>query len=272
MKGVVAEAGFVALLEQVERDRGFACSSYKHSCLRRRIRGRMRLRGVETFEQYSSLIEREPREMDKLVDALTINVTRFFRNQPVWEAVATRVVPAVWASELDEIRAWSAGCASGEEAYSLAMLFHRHAAVSGMLAQIDRVMVTGTDVDAAVLRAAATPSYSEADIAEVPEELRSRYFPATPPFLPAHGVRRLVRFARHDLLTDACPGAPQHVIMCRNVLIYFDRPVQEQVIRRLWESLAPGGYLILGRVESLLGMAAGFERISPKERIFRKHR
>ena len=262
--------GFVALLEQIEQERGFACSAYKHGCLRRRIRTRMRLRGIESFEEYGSLIEGDAREMDKLIDALTINVTRFFRNRPVWDLVASKVIPALWSIETPDIRVWSAGCASGEEAFSAAMLFHRHAAVNGMLAQIDRVRVTGTDVDSDALRRAAAMQYSEPDLAEVPEALRARYFPAAPPFHPAAGVRRMVRFVRHDLLVDAFPSG-QHLIICRNVLIYFDRRVQEQVIGRLRESLAPGGFLILGRVESLLGVAPGFERIAPKERIFRRH-
>ena len=269
---VAADSGFAALLAKVERERGFACSSYKHSCLLRRIRTRMRIREMDTYDAYSALLDREPREFDKLISVLTINVTRFFRNKPVWDALAAEVIPAVWRKESHEIRAWSAGCASGEEPLSVAMLFHRHAAVTGMLAQIGRVVVTGTDVDADALRTAAQATYSEADLAEVPDELRNRYFSASPPFQPAAGVRRLVRFERHDLLSDVVPSAPQHLIICRNVLIYFDRAVQEQVIRRLWESLAPGGYLILGKVESLLGMSREFERVAPRERIFRKVR
>ena len=269
---VAADTGFAALLAKVERERGLACSSYKHSCLRRRIRTRMRVRGTQTYDEYCALLDRDPRELDNLLAALTINVTRFFRNKPVWEALATQVIPAVWASENHEIRVWSAGCASGEEALSIAMLLHRHAAVNGMLSQIGRVAVTGTDVDADAVRAAVRASYSEADLAEVPNALRSRYFSEFPPFQPAAGVRRMVRFERHDLLSDLVPSAPQHLIICRNVLIYFDRAAQERVIRRFWESLAPGGYLILGRVESLLGMSRKFERVAPRERIFRKVR
>ena len=269
---VAADSGFTTLLAKIERERGFACASYKQDCVRRRIRTRMRFHAADTYEEYCALLDRDPRELDKLVSALTINVTRFFRNKPVWEALAHEVVPALWRNEAHEIRVWSAGCASGEEAFSIAMLFHRHAAVSGMLAQIGRVSVTGTDLDADAVRAASQASYSEADLAAVPEDLRSRYFPVSPPFLPAAGVRRMVRFERHDLLSDAVPTAPQHLIICRNVLIYFDRTVQEQVIRRLWESLVPGGYLILGKVESLLGMKRGFEQVAPKERIFRKVR
>jgi chemotaxis methyl-accepting protein methylase len=267
---VTIETGFHALLDKVELERGFACSSYKHSCLRRRIKTRMRMRGAGTYEDYIQILETDPREMDRLVAALTINVTRFFRNHAVWDAVASQVVPDVWSREIDDVRIWSAGCASGEEAYSLAMLFHRHVAVNGMLAQIDRLKITGTDVDAEAIRDATAGAYSEADLAEVRPEFRTRYFSATPPFEPAAGIRRLVRFARHDLLKDPYPAEPQHVIVCRNVLIYFDRVVQQQVIEGFRASLAPGGFLILGKVESLLASAWAFERVSARERIFRR--
>ena len=270
MTTVETEAGFDALLEKVERERGFACASYKHTCLRRRIKTRMRSRGADTYEAYARLLDREPREMDRLVAALTINVTRFFRNHHVWETITARVVPAVWSSEIENLRVWSAGSATGEEAWSIAMLFHRHAAVSGMLSQIGRLAVTGTDIDDAVIQAATRGAYSEADLAEVAPDLRGRYFTPTVPFEPVAGIRRLVRFQRHDLLKDPYPSEPQHVIICRNVLIYFDREAQDQVIARMRDSLAPGGYLILGKVESLLGSASAFERVAPRERIFRK--
>lgn len=271
MTAAAADPGFEALLERIERDRGFACGAYKHSCVARRIRTRMRVRDTVSYEAYLALIERDPREMDRLVDALTINVTRFFRNRAVWDCLATEVVPALWGAELREINMWSAGCASGEEAYSLAMLFHRHAAVNGMLAQIDRVAVTATDVDEGALRDAQAAAYPESALVEVPEELRSRYFTASHLFQPAEGVRRMVNFRQHDLIRGSLPGPRQHLVICRNVLIYFERGVQEQVIRHLQDSLEPGGYLILGRVESLLGgTRRGFEPVAQRERIFRK--
>lgn len=268
---VATDPGFEALLERIERDRGFACGAYKHSCVQRRIRTRMRVRDAASYEAYLALIDRDPREMDRLVDALTINVSRFFRNRAVWDSIAAAVVPSLWGAELRDINVWSAGCASGEEAYSLAMLFHRHAAVNGMLAQIDRARVTATDVDAGALRDARAAAFPEAALVEVPEELRGRYFTASHPFQPAEGVRRMVKFQQHDLLRGPFPGPRQHLVMCRNVLIYFERAVQEQVIRNLQDSLEPGGYLILGKVESLLGgTRRGFEPVAQRERIFRK--
>lgn len=271
MTAMDVEHGFVALLDKVQRERGFACASYKDSCLRRRIKTRMRARGADTYQAYAAVLDRDSREMDKLIAALTISVTRFFRNQPVWDVIADTVVPRLWESELNDIRVWSAGCATGEEAVSMAILFHRHAALNGMLGQIDRVSVIGTDVDARALLEANQGTYTEADLEEVPQELRRRYFSETAPFRPAPGVRRLVKFVRQDLLSGEISMPPQHVVICRNVLIYFERAVQEQVIQRLQDSLEPGGYLILGKVESLLGVTRrGFEPVAQRERVFRK--
>jgi chemotaxis methyl-accepting protein methylase len=266
---VAPDPGFAGLLEKIERERGFCCAAYKTGCLERRIRTRMRAKSVGSYEAFSALLDREPREMDRLVDMLTINVTRFFRNAHVWDAIRAIVVPDLWRSQIETVRVWSAGSASGEEAYSMAMLFHRHAAVEGMLNQIGRVVVTGTDVDANAVRAAKRGAYAAADLQEVPDDVRQRYFSDDAPYRPSPGVRRLVRFVTHDLLKDPYPAAPQHIIICRNVLIYFDRAVQQQVIGRFRESLEPGGYLILGKVETLLG-TPGFERVGVKERIFRK--
>jgi chemotaxis methyl-accepting protein methylase len=261
--------GFAWLLEKVERERGVSCAGYKETCLQRRVRTRMRLKGADSFEAYAAILDREPRELDRLVGTLTINVTRFFRNRAVWDAIAAEVVPTVWRAEIDTIRVWSAGCATGEEAFSIAMLFHRLAAVEGMLGQIGRVVVTGTDVDAEVVRRATRATFAAANLDETPAEVRQRYFTAEAPMRPSPGIRKMVRFAHHDLLSHPYPAAPQHVILCRNVLIYFERNVQQQVIARLRDALAPGGFLILGKVESLLG-TTGFERVAPGERIFRR--
>lgn len=265
-----ADDGFTALMDKVQRERGFVSASYKENCLRRRVGVRMRIRGVATFSDYTALIDRDGTELDRLVDALTINVTRFFRNWPIWERIAEEVVRPLWHAELPEIRAWSAGCASGEEAYSLAMLFHRQAATQGMLAQIERVHVLGTDLDRRVLGMAEAGEYRETDLAEMPAEFRSRYI-AGPPFRPVEGIRKLVRFARHDLLGGDYPPAEQHLIVCRNVLIYFDRPTQERVIEQFHDALAPGGFLVLGKVETLLGgVRRRFVATSQRDRIFRK--
>jgi chemotaxis protein methyltransferase CheR len=263
---------FVDLTEKISRDRGFACASYKEKCLRRRIAVRMRARGVHTYADYARLLDSDSAEYDRLLDALTINVTKLFRNWSVYETIAEQVIPALWKADTRPIRVWSAGCSSGEEPYSLAVLFHRYAAFQGELPRIDRVDVLGTDIDRSSLAAADRGQFPEGSFDETPADLRERYFSPTAPFTIVPAVRRSVRFQRCDLLEDfpTAPGQFQ-LIACRNVLIYFDRDTQEKLLLRFHEALAPGGFLILGKVETLLGpVRSRFAAVDTRERIFRR--
>jgi chemotaxis protein methyltransferase CheR len=263
---------FEELTRKISRDRGFACASYKEKCLRRRIAVRMRARGVHTYGDYARVLDSDSGEYDRLLDALTINVTKLFRNWPVYEVLAEHVVPTLWNADDRQIHVWSAGCSSGEEPYSLAILFHRYAALRGQLARIERVDVLGTDIDRASLAAAERGQFGEAAFDETPAELRERYFSAQPPFTVAPAIRATARFRRLDLLEDAPPRAGGfQLITCRNVLIYFDRDTQERLLSRFYEVLAPNGVLVLGKVETLLGpVRSRFAAIDARERIFRR--
>lgn len=262
---------FLELTGKIARERGFGCASYKEKCLRRRIAVRMRARGVHTFRDYARLLDDDGAEYDRLLDALTINVTKLFRNWDVYAAIAATVVPALWGRQADRIRVWSAGCSSGEEPYSLAVLFHRHVARLRETHRLGRVDVLGTDIDRGSLAAAERAHFEEGDFADTPAELRERYFAPAAPFTVAPEVRRMVRFDRHDLLTDPPPGRDLDFVSCRNVLIYFDRETQERLFMRFHAALAPGGYLVLGKVETLLGEArARFTPVDARERIFRR--
>jgi chemotaxis methyl-accepting protein methylase len=267
----LSDTGFAALTAKIARDRGFGCASYKDKCLRRRIAVRMRARGVHTYRDYARVLDNDDAEYDKLLDALTINVTKLFRNWETYDAIATKVVPALWDRAIPTINVWSAGCSSGEEPYSLAALFHRHAEGIGAAGQLaTRVKVLGSDIDARSLEAAERGAFEEGDFADTPPELRRRYFSATAPFTIVPEVRRLVRFERRDLLGDPAPPGLHHVICCRNVLIYFDRETQERLFDKFHSALAANGFLVLGKVETLLGAArTRFAPVDGRERIFR---
>ena len=263
---------FEELTRKISRDRGFACASYKEKCLLRRIAVRMRARGVHTYGDYARVLDSDSGEYDRLLDALTINVTKLFRNWSVYETIAERIVPTLWNESTLPIQIWSAGCSSGEEPYSLAILFHRYAALQRGLAGIDRVHVIGTDIDRASLAAAERGQFNEGAFDETPADLRSHYFSANPPFTVAPAVRATVRFQRRDLL-DQWPPQPggYQLIACRNVLIYFDRDTQERLLARFHGALAPGGFLVLGKVETLLGpVRSQFAAVDARERIFRR--
>jgi chemotaxis protein methyltransferase CheR len=266
----VDDAGFAALTAKIARERAFGCSSYKEKCLRRRIAVRMRARGVHVFSDYAALLDRDAVEYERLIDTLTINVTKLFRNWSTFDAMARLVVPILWEGATRPIRGWSAGCSSGEEPYSLAILLHRHAAMRGETADASRVQVLASDIDRASLEAARRGQFAEAAFADTPDDIRRRYFSLRPPFEVVPEVRPLVSFERRDLIVDPSPGGLQF-ITCRNVLIYFDRATQEHLFQRFHDALAPGGFLILGKVETLLGPTRSlFAAVDPRERIFRR--
>jgi chemotaxis methyl-accepting protein methylase len=259
------------LTRKITDERGFGCASYKEKCLSRRIAVRMRARGVHTYADYARLLDADTAEYDKLLDALTINVTKLFRNWDTYRALSATVIPELWSRETASLRVWSAGCSSGQEAYSLAVLFHRHAAIQGMLPQIGRVHILGTDIDRASLAAAERGRFAEPDFADTPDDLRQRYFTGSAPFTISPSVRAMVRFERRDLLSDPPPPGQHDLIACRNVLIYFDRDTQSRLFEAFFDALAPGGYLVLGKVETLLGPARSrFAGVDPRERIFRR--
>lgn len=266
----LTDEAFGLLTAKIARDKGFGCASYKDKCLRRRIAVRMRARGVHTYGDYARVLDSDRDEYDKLLDALTINVTKLFRNWETYEVIADKVVPALWAAG-GEIRVWSAGCSSGEEPYSLGALFHRHAEQRGELARLaSRVSILGSDIDTRCLVAAEQGGFEEGDFGDTPPELRKRYFAPVAPFTIIPEVKRLVRFERRDLLAEPAPPGTHQLICCRNVLIYFDRETQERLFDKFHAALAPGGFLVLGKVETLLGAArARFVAVDGRERVFR---
>ena len=263
--------GFHDLTLKISRERGFGCASYKEKCLRRRIAVRMRARGIHTYTDYAILLDSDGAEYDRLLDTLTINVTKLFRNWEAYAALANTAIPELWRAQNSSIRVWSAGCSSGEEPYSIGVLFHRHAAVNGMLTQIGRVSILGTDIDKQSLESAERGEFEEGDFADTPDDLRARYFSTAAPFAVAPTIKRMVRFERRDLLSEQPPKGNFDLIVCRNVLIYFDRQTQERLFELFHDALAPGGFLMLGKVETLLGSVRG--RLTPvdaRERIFRR--
>lgn len=267
----LGDESFARLMAKVAASSGFQCASYKQRCLRRRVAVRMRARGVHDFAAYGALLDADELERERLMDALTINVTRLFRDRGVYDALANNVVPALWRSSWPRLRVWSAGCASGEEPYSLAMLFHSHALAMREEGHLSRVRINATDIDRRSLAAARVARYAEPAFLDAPPAMRERYFSAGYPAELAGEIREMVSFERNDMLQDPPPSEPHHLIVCRNVLIYFDRDSQERLFRLFRDLLVPGGILVLGKVETLLGESRqSFAAVSSRERIFRR--
>jgi two-component system CheB/CheR fusion protein len=264
-----SDADFGALLAHIRDARGYDFTGYKPSSLQRRLQKRMELLGVETYEAYRDLLEVQPTEFAALFDTLLINVTGFFRDPEAWEALRQEAISELLESRTDEgqIRAWSAGTASGEEAYTLAMLL---AEALGEDAYLQRVKIYATDVDDRALEEARHALYEPSALEAVPEDLRERYFePSNGRWCFRRDLRRTIIFGRNDLVRDA-PISRIDLLVCRNTLMYFNSETQGDILRRFHFALQPTGLLFLGKSEMLLTRRDLFEPISLKRRLFRK--
>lgn len=268
------EGAYAALARKISQGSGLALEAYKDKCIRRRIAVRMRACGVHSYADYHALLDRSPGEYERLRDALTINVTRFFRNSETWGVIRRSLLPELLDEGRGELTAWSAGCSSGEEPYTLAMLIAEHLDGQRRPDHLDRVTVDATDVDRASLDRARAARYPLAALGDLPGELLHRYFePAGIERRVVDRVRRRVKIRAHDMTADGPPRRDYQLILCRNVVIYFDRPMQERLFGAFADALAPGGYLVLGKVETLIGAARDrLTLIDPRERVYRRPR
>jgi two-component system, chemotaxis family, CheB/CheR fusion protein len=260
---------FEALLEFLKRNRGFDFTGYKRTTLQRRVQKRLETVGLDGYESYLELLERDQDEFTQLFNTLLINVTRFFRDDSPWTFLAQEIVPALIARRGDTapLRVWSAGCASGEEAYSLAMVL---AEALGPDRFRERVKIYATDVDDEALAAARAAIYSEKQVEDVPPALRAKYFePLDGHFVFTKDLRRSVIFGRNDLVQDA-PISRIDLLVCRNTLMYFNSETQAGILARFHFALADHGVLFLGRAETLLTQSSAFVPIDLKRRIFGK--
>ena len=263
------EEQLTALLDYLQRARGFDFRGYKRASVTRRIEKRLQAVGVSTFEEYIDYLEVHPEEFSQLFNTLLINVTAFFRDSLAWEYLAQEIIPRIIAAKPPEIpiRIWSAGCSSGEEAYTLAMVLIE---TLGKEAFRQRVKIYATDIDEEALIQARQATYSPQDLQPIPAELQERYFEGVGSrFVFRPELRRVVIFGRHDLLTDA-PISRLDLIVCRNTLMYFNAETQARVLARFHFALNDQGILFLGRAEMLLTHAHLFAPLELKHRVFKK--
>jgi two-component system, chemotaxis family, CheB/CheR fusion protein len=265
------ESGLSELLHYLSRTRGFDFSAYKRSSLGRRIVRRMQTLGLEHYTDYVDYLEVHPDEFAQLFNTILINVTDFFRDPPAWDVIGTDVIPRIMAARLpsEQIRVWSAGCASGQEAYSVAMLL---ADALGDETFRQRVKIYATDLDEDALQEARQGSYSLSQIANVPGDFRGRYFEqSNGRYLFRKDLRRAVIFGRHDLLRDA-PISRVDLLICRNTIMYFNAEAQSAILNRFEFALNNGGFIFLGKAEVLLARSPTFVPLDVKCRIFVKLR
>ncbi|KUI24154.1 chemotaxis protein CheR [Mycobacterium sp. IS-1742] len=249
--------------------RGFDFTGYKRTSLMRRVRHRMEQAGYETFEEYLDVLQASSDEFAALFNTILINVTDFFRDPGAWDFLREDIVPSLLADRApnDPIRVWSAGCASGQEAYTLAMVL---AEALGPEAFRHRVKIYATDVDDEALTEARAASFDAKAVESVPTELLHRYFEYVGGrYIFRKDLRRAVIFGRNDLVRDA-PISRVDLLVCRNTLMYLNAETQRNVLNRLHFALAPRGILFLGHAEMLLSHSDRFTPLNLKQRIFRK--
>jgi two-component system, chemotaxis family, CheB/CheR fusion protein len=257
------------LLAFIRDSRGFDFTGYKRTSLARRIRKRMDEAGITGYTDYRDRLESNSEEFGYLFNTILINVTSFFRDTEAWSYLRREVMPDLLANcdPAEEIRVWSAGCASGEEAYSLAILF---AEALGIKECAERVKIYSTDVDEEALQHGRSGLYSARALEPLTDELRDRYFErhgAQHVFRP--DLRRKVIFGRHDITKDA-PISRLDLLACRNALMYLNAETQAQVIDRFHFAVRENSYLFLGKAEMLLSDSERFEVNSMRHRIFRR--
>ncbi|MEC3954847.1 CheR family methyltransferase [Nocardia sp. CDC153] len=256
------------LLIFIRDARGFDFTGYKRSSLARRIRKRMQEVRIVEYLDYRDYLESNAEEFQYLFNTILINVTSFFRDVDAWQYLQREIIPElVSGSPGGEIRIWSAGCSSGEEAYSLAIAF---AEVLGIDECAKRVKIYGTDVDEEALRDARSGLYTAKALEPLSSELRGRYFePSGDKFVFRSDLRRRVIFGRHDITRDA-PISRLDLLVCRNALMYFNVEAQSQILDRFHFALRDSGFLFLGKAEMLLSDGERFEVTNMRQRVFRR--
>ena len=260
---------FESLLRYIQESRGLDFRGYKRTSLKRRITIRMEAVQAADFGAYQSHLEVHPGEFEDLLNTVLINVTSFFRDADAWEVLRTDVIPRIIATADPErsIRIWSVGCASGEEPYSIAMLF---AEALGLQHFCERVKIYATDLDEEALRAARQATYTPRDVEGVPPALLEKYFERTNHhYVFNRELRKCVIFGCHNVVKDA-PISRIDLLVCRNLLIYLEGDTQDVVLPRLHYALAADGFLFLGKAETQLARSALFKPVEMKHRIFSK--
>jgi len=263
-----ADPQFEELLGYVKESRGFDFTGYKRSTLVRRVRRRMHEVGIHDYGEYRDRLELHTEEFTALFNTILINVTSFLRDPDAWDYLGARVVPDLLQKKpIGPLRVWSAGCATGQEAYSLAMVL---AEALGPEQFRERVKIYATDVDGDALAQARLATYAERELAGLPPELLERYFERVGDrWTFSKELRRAVIFGRNDLVQDA-PISHIDLLSCRNTLMYFNAETQSRIVQRFHFALNETATLFLGKAEMLLSHGTLFAPLDLRRRFFRK--
>lgn len=262
------DEAYAAIATILKEQQNFDLTSYKSVNMKRRLAAYMRSCGCVDPLHYSDNLADKTGEQKQLIAALGVHVSHFFRNTSTFSALEARILPELLRMsrrQNSKLRIWSVGCAHGEEPYSVALLLKK------MLKKGDQFAIVGTDLSPEALKRAKNGYFPTDRLKDVPPEMLAKYFIRNAQFYQINeDVRHLVQFFRHDILSEEVLYRAD-LILCRNLLIYFAREKQQQVLELLAGALSPGGYLILGRAETLAPDCRNlFFCVDPAERIYRR--
>ena len=257
MADLLTDAEFDMFRKVIYDESGITFSATNRSILDSRLKEKLREKQLDSIEEYYRLIMSNKEEMKIMLDSVTTNLTRFFRNQPHFDALVNYVIPHILEEKRKTgdhtVRIWSAGCSTGEEPYTIAMI------LADVLPPPYKFQITASDISLKCLMTAQAGFYPEARITGIPQKYLDRFFTKNDRgYQVKPELMQTIKFDYHNLRNDS--GARNlDVVFCRNVLIYFDEPAQKNVIDRFWNSMAPHSYLFIGHSESLFGMDTKFE-------------
>lgn len=245
--------------QRVEARLGVRLSQYKPDQMRRRLMSLAQKNGASSFTAFASVMERDPAMLSEFLDKMTINVTELLRNPDRFTELASHVLPGLLAQRKGfPLTVWSAGCSYGAEAYTMALLLHE-------LQPAAAHKIKGTDIDLSVLTRAEHPNFSAADMVNLSPARRTAHFlELDGTYQPKAHLKNKVRFGPHDLLGDGYSKSEYDLILCRNVVIYFNDDAKERIYRGFFQALRPGGILFVGGTERLSDhRSIGFELVCP---------
>ncbi len=258
MLEVLNDADYELFRKVIYDESGITFSATNRSILDSRIKELLHKKNLTTPGDYYALVRKDPEEMKEMLDSVTTNLTRFFRNQPHFDAFVNYIIPKVVEYKKQHgsdrtIRIWSAGCSTGEEPYTIAMIMKDICPLGFDF------KITASDISLKSLMTAQQGFYADSKVDGIPANYLQKYFTKVDGgYQIKKEVSDTIRFDYHNLKNDS--GARNlDVVFCRNVLIYFDEPAQLAVINRFWNSMAPQSYLFIGHSESLFGMKTQFE-------------
>jgi len=246
-------------------------SHYRKSSIERSINRRIRIAGARTHSEYATVLRSDPAELRELVSDITVDFSVFFRDERLFEILKQSILPEIIRTNKvhgrGPVRVWCAGCGAGQEAYSIAILLFE--AIKGNAGR-DKVTIFATDVDPSSLTKSHTGVYSPESIKNVSRFTRERYFTFDEQYRVKNFIKNLICFGKHDFLIDP-PISRVDLLLCRNVLIYLDKAGQSIALKRLRYSVRPGGFLVLGKSESLSSETRdSFAVVDRACRIFRR--